>query len=61
MEEVLDLFMKEHGGYIHIHDIPKQKIKKFLEQDYVKSCSIEKQVDLMRDWILSQDLAEVTP
>jgi hypothetical protein len=48
-------------GYVNIQELSDDQLLTFMEQSYVKDLPFEKQMDLMYDWILSQELAEVTP
>lgn len=54
-------FFRERYGYVNIQELSDAQLLAFMEQSYVKDLPFERQMDLMYDWILSQDLAEVTP
>lgn len=57
-KKVILKFMQEHP-YINIQGIDPGLIHEFLVQPYVQKQSLEMQVDLLRDYILANDLTEV--
>ena len=54
-------FFRDSYSYVNIQELSDSQLLTFMEQAYVKDLTFERQMDLMYDWILSQDLAEVTP
>ena len=58
LKEVYNEFMKLHG-YINIQGIEIHILEEFIQRDYIKNESLENKVDLMRDFILANDLTEV--
>lgn len=54
-------FFRDRYSYVNIQELSDKQLLAFMEQSYVKDLPFERQMDLMYDWILSQDLAEVTP
>jgi hypothetical protein len=54
-------FFRDRYSYVNIQELSDSQLLTFIEQSYVKDLPFERQMDLMYDWILSQDLAEVTP
>jgi len=47
--------------YINVRAVPLETIKEFLYQPYVIKAGTEKKMDLLQDYLVSQDLCEVTP
>jgi len=56
LKEFKKLFSRQYG-YIS-HSLTDKQISDFLNQDYVKNNSLEKQADLFQDYLLSQGLAD---
>ena len=47
--------------YINVKAVPLETIKEFLYQPHVIKAGTEKKMDLLQDYLVSQDLCEVTP
>jgi len=47
--------------YINVRAVPLETIKEFLYQPHVIKAGTEKKMDLLQDYLVSQDLCEVTP
>jgi len=52
-------YFRENYTHINIQEINPKLIKKQMEYDYMKRFSIERQMDLLHDYIVSQNLCEV--
>jgi hypothetical protein len=54
-------FFETHHSYIDINGLDDQDIAEYLTRKYVKDLDFNKQMDLLYDYILSQNLCHVTP
>ena len=52
-------YFEQNYGYVDIKSIPRAAILEYLERGYVVNCTFERKMDLLYDYILSQDLCEV--
>lgn len=55
---VIQKFKEEHP-YINIYGVDPSLIQEFFAQQYVKDQKLDVQVDLLRDYILANDLTDV--
>lgn len=60
IEKVRSYFNKRYS-YVDHYAVSDQAILKMLEGPYMKNKSFNQQMDLLYDWMLSQDLCDVTP
>lgn len=54
-------FFSTHYGHVNLQELSDRDLLNFMAQRHIKDLPFERQMDLMYDWILSQDLAKVTP
>jgi hypothetical protein len=54
-------FFQKHHSYIDLDGVADVDIAEYLTRRYVKDLAFDKQMDLLYDYILSQDLCHVTP
>jgi|LakMenE18May11ns_1017448.scaffolds.fasta_scaffold7445498_1 hypothetical protein len=54
-------FFEAHHSYIDINGLADLDIAEYLTRRYVKDLDFNKQMDLLYDYILSQNLCHVTP
>ncbi|HII95289.1 MAG TPA: hypothetical protein HA367_06110 [Candidatus Methanofastidiosum sp.] len=59
IEQIRDYF-REQYAYINLQELTDQQLLDFIEAPHIKGLPFTQQMDYLRDWILSQDLAEVT-
>lgn len=52
-------FFRKNYSYIAIDQLSDREIQNHLNQRWVKERPLESQMDLLRDWIISQDMADV--
>jgi hypothetical protein len=57
---VIKKFKEEHS-YINIYGVDPHLLQEFFAQSYIKDQKLEVQVDLLRDYILANDLTDVQP
>lgn len=57
-ENVINKFKKDHP-YINIQGVDSHILNKFFAQPYIRGEKLEVQVELLRDYILSNDLTDV--
>lgn len=55
----MDAF-RERYPHIHCEQIKEEKIKAFLEQDFIKDRSLSTKMDFFSDYCLSQQLCDVS-
>ncbi|MFA7156745.1 MAG: hypothetical protein WC123_03540 [Bacilli bacterium] len=61
MIEKVRSYFNERYLYVDHYAVSDQAILKMLEEPYLKNKSFNQQMDLLYDWMLSQDLCDVTP
>ena len=52
-------YFEQNYGYVDIKSIPRAAILEYLERGYVVNCTFERKMDLLYDYILSQNLCDV--
>ena len=52
-------YFRENYPHIDIQYVNPKLIEKQMKQDYMKQLSVERQMDLLLDYIIGQDLCEV--
>ena len=52
-------YFEQNYSYVDIKSIPRAVVLEYLERGYVINCTFERKMDLLYDYILSQDLTEV--
>lgn len=58
IEQVREYFRVNYP-YVYLEDISDKVIRDYLEMGYVRDLSFERKMDLLYDYILSQDLCGV--
>ena len=58
VRDVIDYFDKEYP-YVNLGMLSENSINEFLVQEYIVDLSFERKMDLLYDYILSQNLTEV--
>ncbi len=60
IREFINNFASEYP-YINVRAVPLETIKEFLHLPSVVKAGTAKKMDLLQDYLVSQDLCEVTP
>ena len=59
LDKIREWFRENHS-YINIAGVSNSQIKTFMVRPYVLMRDFESQMDLLRDYILAEDLTEIT-
>ena len=58
LQQIYEYF-NENYSHVDIQNVNPKLIKKVMKKDYMKRYSIEKQMDLLLDYIIGQDLCDI--
>ena len=58
LEQIYEYF-RENYSHVNIQDVNPKWIENQMNMDYMKRYSVERQMDLLLDGILSQDLCDI--
>jgi len=58
LQQIYEYF-NENYSHVDIQNVNPKLIKTVMKKDYMKRYSIEKQMDLLLDYVMSQDLCDM--
>lgn len=59
MIEKIRNYFRDHYAHVNFQAVSDREILAQVNQSYMKDCSFERQMDLLYDWILANQICEV--